>query len=118
MDEDGKVSRSDLKYLTADSNFRRETATAVTKQLREKPPHDDSVDEADSEFTDAIMRKAEIVMPRKRHKRVGEDGAETTTKQQRQKCIPLGMTLKRIRKTSNSGSLSAGYVRRSIEHEL
>lgn len=47
----------DLQYLTSDPNIGREVATAVMKQLQ---------DEAD-----AIVRTAEIVIRRKKQKRVG-----------------------------------------------
>ena len=66
----------DLQCLTSDPDIRREVAAAVAKKLRERPSNGESVDEAENEFTDAIVRTADLVIPRKRHKSQGEDGAE------------------------------------------
>ena len=54
----------DLQCLTTDPDIRREMATVVTKQLRERLPNGESVDEAEKDFTDAIVRTAELVLQR------------------------------------------------------
>ena len=61
----------DLQCLTTDPDVRREVATAVAKKLREGLPIGKSVVEAEKNFIDAVVRTAELVMPRKRQKRVG-----------------------------------------------
>jgi len=60
----------DLQCLTTDPDVRREVATAVAKTLRERLPIGESVDEAERDFTDAVVWTAELVIPRKRRKRV------------------------------------------------
>lgn len=59
--------RTDLQCRNTDPDIGREVVAAVAKQLREKPPNGDSVDEAEAELTDTIMRTAGLVIPRKRH---------------------------------------------------
>ena len=61
----------DIQCLTIDADIRREVAAVVAKQLRERPTNRESVDETKNEFTDAIVRTAELVIPRKKQKRVG-----------------------------------------------
>ena len=63
--------RVDRQRLTTDPDFGREVAAAIGKQLLENPPVGNSVDEVEAEFTAAIMRTAEIVMPLKERKRPG-----------------------------------------------
>ena len=46
-------------------------ATSVAKQLREKPPKGERVNEAEKDFTDAVVRTAELVRPRKGQRRAG-----------------------------------------------
>ena len=60
----------DLQCLTTEPDVRREVDTAVAKKLRERLPIGESVDEAERDFTDAVVRTAELVIPRKRQKRV------------------------------------------------
>ena len=65
-----KNPRIDLQGLTTNPNIRREVAAAVAKQLRERVRNGETVDEAEKNFTDAIVRTAEIVIPWKSQKRV------------------------------------------------
>ena len=70
----------DLQCLTTDPYVRREMAAAVAKQLRGRPPIGESMDEAEKDFPDTIVRTTELVIPRKRQKRVGRGwsgGAQT-----------------------------------------
>ena len=61
--------RNDLQCLTTDPDIRRGMATAVAKQLRERLPNGESVDEAEKDFTDAIVPTADLMIPRKRKRR-------------------------------------------------
>ena len=101
-----KNPRIDLQCLTTDPDIGREVATAVVKQLRERTPNGENVDETEIDFADAIVRTVELVIPRKRQKRRGEDEAETPKQKRdsrwpRQRCIPLGTTSKQTPRTPN-----------------
>ena len=97
---------------------RREAAAAVARKLRERLPIGESVDKAEKDFTDAVVRTAELVIPRKRRKRVGRGWSgdakhNRNSRRRRQICILLGATSKQTPRMPNSGKRSAGLVKRS-----
>ena len=51
--------------LTTDPGLRKEVADAIGNFLRANPPSGSSIDEMESAFTEAIMRTAEQVVPRR-----------------------------------------------------
>ena len=62
---------SDRQRLTTDPDLRKEVADAIGNFLRANPPSGSSIDEMESAFTEAIMRTAEQVVPkRERGRRV------------------------------------------------
>ena len=61
----------DRQRLTTDPDLRKEVADATGNFLRANPPSGSSIDEMESAFTEAIMRTAEQVVPkRERGRRV------------------------------------------------
>ena len=61
----------DRKRLVTDPQLRQEVATAVRRQLKAYPPGDSSVDDAETAFTTAIMRTAELVILTQKRRRPG-----------------------------------------------
>ena len=61
----------DRQRLTTDPDLRKEVADAIGNFLRANPPSGSSIDEMESAVTEAIMRTAEQVVPkRERGRRV------------------------------------------------
>ena len=59
------------RRLVTDPQLRQEVATAVGRHLRANPPGDSSVDDVEAAFAAAIMRTAELVIPRQERRRPG-----------------------------------------------